>query len=289
MQMTLSCIILEKVVITMVKSKDEVLFDAICQVRSDVLHASNSRRKLFKHKRKKYDPNDEMMIGMAIVVLTGILILVSSVHSIITKVNQRTQYEEGGEKIVSLNEVEMNDWTYSKRDTYIDSQYVSDFLVSVTSDDLDVTFDIYEIEGISKNCAVAIKENKSDEYYIFNNTEYAPETLGQLVEDLSLEENLVFEEVYVRDGIGNEHLCEYYDEENLFDYIFKVNYKSEVMEICEYIQNIIIDSSYERLKDFHISIKISNDGKMWLSLFSGEYMYEISNVEEINKILNKVN
>ena len=51
---------------------------------------------------------------------------------------------------------------------------------------------IYEIKGISADCAAAVKYDADGKYYVCCNPHYKPETLGQFMNDLSLKENLTF-------------------------------------------------------------------------------------------------
>ena len=60
------------------------------------------------------------------------------------------------------------------RDGYTNSEYAANV-------------EIYEIKGISADCAAA-----GGKYYVCRNSHYKPETLGQFMNDLSLKENLTF-------------------------------------------------------------------------------------------------
>lgn len=56
--------------------------------------------------------------------------------------------------------------------------------------------EVYAIEGIDQNCAVAVKYDGQESAYAFVNAYYRPQTLGQFIEDLSLEDNLIFGDIY---------------------------------------------------------------------------------------------
>ena len=64
-------------------------------------------------------------------------------------------------------------------DEYTNSEYASNA-------------EIYEIKGISAECAAAVKYDADGKYYVCRNSHYKPETLGQFMNDLSLKENLTF-------------------------------------------------------------------------------------------------
>ena len=56
--------------------------------------------------------------------------------------------------------------------------------------------EVFAIDGIDQNCAVAVKYDGQENAYAFVNAYYRPQTLGQFIDDLSLEENLVFGDIY---------------------------------------------------------------------------------------------
>ena len=51
---------------------------------------------------------------------------------------------------------------------------------------------VYEIAGISSECAVAVQYEGTDTCYAAVNSYYRPETLGQLIRDLDLQNTLIF-------------------------------------------------------------------------------------------------
>ena len=58
---------------------------------------------------------------------------------------------------------------------------------------------VYEITGVSPECAVAVRYEGSDTYYAAVNWNYRPETLGQFIEDLDLRNTLVVNAAYYDD------------------------------------------------------------------------------------------
>lgn len=76
------------------------------------------------------------------------------------------------------------------QDIYTDSKY-------------EITGDLYSIEGINPDCALAVQFNGETVAYAYLDHYYQPETLGDLLDALSLERNLTFGSVYydfIRDG-----------------------------------------------------------------------------------------
>jgi len=59
-----------------------------------------------------------------------------------------------------------------------------------------INCDVYSLKSISEKCAVAVKYEGHDGYYPFRNPYYVPSTLGDLINDLNLRDNLVFGKVY---------------------------------------------------------------------------------------------
>ncbi len=55
---------------------------------------------------------------------------------------------------------------------------------------------VYPIEGISDECALALQFEGSDSLYVYRNSAYRPDTLGDLIEDLNLRETLSFGSIY---------------------------------------------------------------------------------------------
>lgn len=104
-----------------------------------------------------------------------------------------TVYYTGSKKIFGDNEVgELLSMSESTGyDIYEDKDYT-------------IKCGVYSIKGISPECAVAVKYEGYDEYYPAQNQYYYPETLGDLINDLNLRENLSFGSIYYsfwKDGI----------------------------------------------------------------------------------------
>ena len=59
-----------------------------------------------------------------------------------------------------------------------------------------VTAEVYSVDGFSMECVTAVRFDGSEEYYIYLNHLYKPDTLGQFVEDLNLKETLITGTVY---------------------------------------------------------------------------------------------
>ena len=97
-----------------------------------------------------------------------------------------------------------NGYEYSTADRTVPEENAGKKITSATLTGTDrytgktyaINADIYEITGISKNCAVSLKFEGYDELYVCRNSGYRPETLGQLTDDLNLHKTLTFGKAY---------------------------------------------------------------------------------------------
>ena len=55
---------------------------------------------------------------------------------------------------------------------------------------------VYEIKNISSACALAVQFEEVDAFYLYTGSWYRPDTLGQFITDLNLNENLSFGNIY---------------------------------------------------------------------------------------------
>ncbi|MBR5513876.1 MAG: hypothetical protein IKV85_07835 [Ruminococcus sp.] len=132
-------------------------------------------------------------------------------------------------------EFDLNGIAYSTREHSIEGNHIGGILGTVTMEGQDVYEDkihsinaeVFSINGISTNCAVAVKFNGYDSYYVYTNRCYSPATLGELVDALDLNNTISFgtlsledDRTFVTDydrAIIVELLNKYRDCENRFD------------------------------------------------------------------------
>ncbi len=149
-------------------------------------------------------------------------------NAIIPKWNERTLPTQ-------FMEFELNGIGYNTKDHIIEGSYIGGFLGTVTMEEQDIYEDkihsinaeVFSICDISTECAVAVKFNGYDNYYVYINREYSPATLGELVDSLKLNDTISFGALtpddrtlvtdYDRDVL-TELLDEYRDCATLFDY-----------------------------------------------------------------------
>ena len=102
-------------------------------------------------------------------------------------------------------EATLGDITYSTMNTEISEDNVLGYLGSTkmqgfafyTDKTYEVTGEIYSIRSIAKECAVAVRIDGGKEYYVYVNSWYEPEDLGEFISDLDLKNNVRFGEAYI--------------------------------------------------------------------------------------------
>ena len=90
--------------------------------------------------------------------------------------------------------------TYTTRNTALDAalagEWLEDIVMETMRDDTDETVSmaasLYGVEGISADCAVAVRFEGEEEYYVYVNPGYQPKTWGAMMEDLDFKEQLSF-------------------------------------------------------------------------------------------------
>lgn len=97
-------------------------------------------------------------------------------------------------------EFDLNGIYYNTKDHIIEDSYIGGFLGAVTMQGQDVYEDkihsinaeVFGINDFSSECAVAVKFDGYDNYYVYINREYSPATLGELVDALKLNDTISF-------------------------------------------------------------------------------------------------
>ena len=150
-------------------------------------------------------------------------------NAIIPKWNERTLPTQ-------FMEFELNGIGYNTKNHIIEGSYIGGFLGTVTMEGQDIYEDkihsinaeVFSINDFSSECAVAVKFDGYDNYYVYINRDYSPATLGELVDALKLNDTISFgaltpdDRTFVTDynkyfisGLLNE----YRDCATLFDYV----------------------------------------------------------------------
>lgn len=91
---------------------------------------------------------------------------------------------------------------------HVDDKKIGEFLENIslngkneiTGEEVSIGAKVFKINNISSDCAIAVKYNTDNEYHVFRNINYSPETLGQLINDMNLEHEMIINGVYVDDA-----------------------------------------------------------------------------------------
>lgn len=93
--------------------------------------------------------------------------------------------------------------SYSTRVSEVKREHIGDFLENIVLESYDEagipytkSAAVFEIKGISEECAVAVQFQGTDQYYAYVNVDYRAENLGDFIGDLNLKENIQFGSVW---------------------------------------------------------------------------------------------
>lgn len=165
------------------------------------------------------------------------------------------------------------------RDEYTNSEYAANA-------------EIYEIRGISGECAAAVKYGGDEKYYICRNSAYKPETLGQFTSDLDLKNTLTFNTVYgTQKEKGKSADIEYsgWDKERVWELLFSDTQAKAVKDIdtvnFEMAADISIDIKLLGYENF--SLSVSRDGYILTNIMDTGKAFYIGEAAE--KFINYLN
>lgn len=102
-----------------------------------------------------------------------------------------------------FSEVEIGDVMYNCRGVKISTDMLLDNMGNYTAHGFDEinqirytkSTSVYSVKDISSDCVVAVKFDDVEEYYVYINAHYTPDTLGELIEKVNLSKLLSFEDV----------------------------------------------------------------------------------------------
>lgn len=107
------------------------------------------------------------------------------------------------------HEIELDGVSYTARSGEIPADRIGEYLGTVTARGWDeyadiagenperfIQAEVYAITDISTNCALAIQYEGTDTWYASVDSSYRPETLGQFIDDLNMNEEVKFGYVY---------------------------------------------------------------------------------------------
>lgn len=166
--------------------------------------------------------------------------------------NKTVPADKTGEKIKAV--------TVLGKDEYTASEYAANA-------------EIYEIKGISGECAAAVKYGGDEKYYICRNSAYKPETLGQFISDLDLKNTLSFNTVYgTQKEKGKSADVEYsgWDKEKVWELLFSDTQAKAVKDIdtVNFEMAVDITINLEILGYENYSLSVSREGYILINILS---------------------
>lgn len=185
-------------------------------------------------------------------------------------------------------EVLFNSYLYSTRQTEISSSSVDTILGTSTASGVDeytntaheTAVTVYSIKEFSKECAVAVRFDEQTEYYVYINSSYQPETLGDLISDLNLKETLSFGSVYYSNQTDGTPAAtiEFTDLEDCM--VWEMLLSDEGLKTAADSGAIRLDSKMS------VSVNIPLLGYQNIGLWVTEDGYLVTNILDTAKIFN---
>lgn len=128
--------------------------------------------------------------------------------------------------------------------------------------------ELYDIEGILGECALAVRYEGTDDYYPGVNSEYVPETLGDLINALSLKENLVFHKIYysywmdeeVKDGNYRTDVYVLPEPQVIWDMLLSETQSANQGDAHYDIPLMEIGIDVKKIGAYNISLAVNEDG-----------------------------
>lgn len=128
------------------------------------------------------------------------------------------------------SEAKYNNIQYCSYGNQVDNKYIGENLGSVKLSATDYTTDkaytstavIYRIKDIADKCAIALKFDDDDRFYAYTNSEYLPDTLQGLIDDLNLKSTINFGYSYIwYENGNNEYKIDDIDDSKVWDVLLK--------------------------------------------------------------------
>jgi len=143
---------------------------------------------------------------------------------------------------------------------------------------------LYEIAGISTDCAVAVLYKDTDSYYAAVNSWYRPETLGQFISDLNLQEAASFGKAYYtyRKTFSGDYATVYFENissEKIWEMLLAEQNAENV-----YSDKLLKEVQPKTLLDISINIPVLGYENISLSVMEKGYIK--TNILDTGKLFN---
>lgn len=206
---------------------------------------------------------------------------------------------------IKFNSINFNSYNYVSNESAIQHENLGNYIQQINVSAYDdenmeqiATVNIYEIENISNKCAIAIQFENDENYYIYINLYYVPNTLNDLVNDLNLKEIISISSISYnykyrnKEGTEQNENIEFENiKENdilniLFNNLSLKNLHEEANLHREYEMSIKCNIL---LLNSDIQINITNDDYLTTNVLGTEKIFYIGNQKKqefINYIIN---
>ena len=160
-------------------------------------------------------------------------------------------------------EAKYNNNTYSSRKTKISKDKLSKNIGSTTLNGYDTytkikynkKAELYSIKDISEKCAIAVQFENDNDYYVYVNSYYRPETLGQFIDDLNLKNITSFGTVYYNYWDTEEKNNEEYNKIEFYNVDNSIIWKMLFSDIN--LENVYSDTEIGKYVSERFSSEIS--------------------------------
>lgn len=146
---------------------------------------------------------------------------------------------------------------------------------------------VYEIKGINPECAGALKLPFSSDYYVYTNSSYHPNDLGEFLSDLNLIENLSFNSIIY--DYSEDMWIEYtgITKEDAVKYLFENNQSTVNVYSGEtwYEPKLRIKCFFNTSGFDEIILSLSEDGYLFTDSFSSPQAFYIGE-DKVNEFMN---
>lgn len=208
-----------------------------------------------------------------------------------------------------FNEVKYNNSEYFSKKTKISKDMIEKNIGTsiltgydiYTKNTYNKNADLYSIKNISQKCAIAVKFEENNDYYVYANLLYRPQTLREFVEDLQLREIVSFGTIYYDYWEENEQGNKEYQNIEFYNVDNKIIWQMLFDDLN--LENIYNDNGKYKSDRYNTSVKISVDipllGYKNISVELTDKGYLITNIldsgkafyigeEKVQKFLNYI-
>ena len=183
-------------------------------------------------------------------------------------------------------EFQVGENSYHTRATKIDGAHVGERLGEAPAIGYDIytdsthstTVEYFAIEGISTECALAVRFPDAEEYCVYANYWYRPETLEELISVLSLRENMTFGDFHTdyiyEDGCHEQVTFHDPDDGIVWEMLLSDTSLPNVWEDTAWYVSVMSIGVRIPLLGYHVSLWLTEDGYLCTNILdTGKAFY----------------